>query len=93
MHYRTLTRDGLYQFVSLLLIVATLGMMLPLSIARVQSAYRAVDAAQGLLKVTFQVTNNWPGSLAPQLDASATITETLDDLAGLDSANDPNTIS
>ncbi|MBV9790632.1 MAG: transglutaminase family protein, partial [Chloroflexi bacterium] len=64
----------------------------PLSIARVQSAYRAVDATQGLLKVTFAVTNNRPSSFAPQLDASATITETLDDLAGTDPANDPNTI-
>ncbi|HLF26953.1 MAG TPA: hypothetical protein VJG32_11500 [Anaerolineae bacterium] len=64
----------------------------PLSISRVQSAYRAADAVSGTLMITFTVTNNQPPTLAPQLPFSATITDTIAAISTFDFSKDPDTI-
>jgi large repetitive protein len=65
----------------------------PLSISRVQSAYRAADAVAGTLVVTFTVTNNQlPSIKPPALPPSATVTDTLAAFTSMDLSKDPNTV-
>ncbi len=65
----------------------------PISISRVQSAYRAAGVISGTLVITFTVTNNQAPVIAlPQLPPSATITDTLNAVAAIDFSNDPNVI-
>ena len=64
----------------------------PISVSRVQSAYRAADAISETLVITFTVTNNLPPAQLPRLPSSPTLTDTLDLLAVFDYARDPHTI-
>ncbi len=64
----------------------------PLSVSRVQSAYAATAAIANTLIVTFTVTNNRPPSIMPEIDPSASITDTIAILSALDFSNDPNVI-
>lgn len=64
----------------------------PLTLSRVQSAYSAEAALNNTVVVTFTVTNNQPPISIPEIDLEATVTETLELIANLDTANDPNTI-
>jgi hypothetical protein len=65
----------------------------PLSISRVQSAYRAADAISGTLVITFTVTNNQPPAITPpQLPISTTVTDTINAISAIDFSKDPNVI-
>jgi len=64
----------------------------PLSISRVQSAYRAADAVSSTLVITFTVTNNLPPLSSPNTPPSATITHTAKTLSAFDPLDDPNAI-
>jgi len=69
----------------------------PLSVSRVQSAYRAADAVSGTLTITFTVTNNRPPAVAPSAPPSSTVAATATaaisaSLAALDLSHDPNVI-
>jgi len=69
----------------------------PLSVSRVQSAYRAADAVSGTLTITFTVTNNRPPAVAPSAPPSSTVATTSTaaisaSLAALDLSHDPNVI-
>ncbi len=66
--------------------------MNPLSISRVQSAYRGNDVISGVLVVTFTVSNNWPPAVLPQLPVSATITDTINVVSAIDLSKDRNVI-
>ncbi len=62
----------------------------PLTVARVQSAYRAADAVSGTLVVTFTVFNNLSPATTSSLPVSTTGTSALS--STLDLAHDPHTI-
>lgn len=64
----------------------------PISVSRVQSAYVRTDALSNTLVITFTVTNNRPPAIVPSLPATATITDTIEAVSAIDSANDPNAI-
>jgi hypothetical protein len=66
----------------------------PISVSRVQSAYRPTDAMASTLVVTFTVTNNRPPAFIPQLPdpSTATVTDTIEAVSRIDLSNDPNTI-
>ncbi len=72
----------------------------PLSISRIQSAYRAADAISGALVVTFTVTNNLSPAITSTIPTSdttaatgtASVTDTAALSAALDLSNDPHTI-
>ncbi|MFO7536907.1 MAG: transglutaminase domain-containing protein, partial [Chloroflexota bacterium] len=64
----------------------------PLTVGRVQSAYRAADAIDATLVITVTVHNNRPPSSFVQLPAGATITDTLALFADVDLTDDPNTV-
>ena len=72
----------------------------PLSVSRVQSAYRASDAVSGTLTVTFTVTNNEqpvnvpavPLASADPASGTASITDTLAAVAAVDYAHDPHIV-
>jgi uncharacterized membrane protein len=62
----------------------------PLSISRIQSAYRAADAISGTLVVTFTVTNNLSPAITPTVPASTTgATTTTVPTSGTTATNDP----
>lgn len=63
----------------------------PLILSRAQSAYSDV-AANGTLTVTLSVSNEQLPMLTPQIDATATVTESAELLATFNYLNDPNTI-
>ncbi len=63
----------------------------PITLSRAQSAYSDV-AANGTLTVTLEVTNNLPPTIAPEIDATATVTESAEILATFDFTADPNTL-
>jgi hypothetical protein len=64
----------------------------PISLSRVQSAYVPGAAIVNTVVVTFTVTNNRLPTLVPSLPLTATITETVDILAGFDATADVNTV-
>jgi len=64
----------------------------PLSIVRMQSAYRTLDTIGNSVVVTFTVTNNQRPSVALDLPESNTITETITAVSTHNPLNDPNTI-
>jgi len=72
----------------------------PLSVSRIQSAYRAADAISGTMVVTFTVTNNLSRAIAPIISTTVTavatdttsMTNTAALSAALDLSNDPHTI-
>lgn len=72
----------------------------PLSVSRIQSAYRATDAVSGTLTVTFTVTNNQRPLITPHVPlasdgsgaGTASITDTAAAIAATDYSHDPNII-
>ena len=65
----------------------------PIAIGTEQSAYRAADATGNTLVVTYTVANLRPPTIAPPtVPTSATVTDTLNALAGFDALADPNSI-
>jgi len=69
----------------------------PISVSRVQSAYRAADAVSGTLTITFTVTNNQSPALAPSAPPSSTVAPTdtaalSQSVAALDLSHDPNVV-
>lgn len=64
----------------------------PISVSRIQSAYRPADAVNGTVVITFTVTNHRPPSVTPPIDPNASITDTVRMVAEFDLSADPNTI-
>ncbi|MCI0575292.1 MAG: transglutaminase family protein [Chloroflexi bacterium] len=64
----------------------------PLTVGKVQSAYRVADTIDATLIITFTVHNNRPPASIVQLPAGATITDTLALFATVDLTDDPNTV-
>ncbi len=70
----------------------------PLSVSRVQSAYRASDAVSGTLTITFTVTNNRRPAITPNvpltsgnpISGTPSVTDTLAVIAATDYSKDPN---
>ncbi|NCC33027.1 MAG: transglutaminase family protein, partial [Chloroflexia bacterium] len=63
----------------------------PLSIARTQSAVTLDEAEDGLVTLSFSVTNTLPPLIAPPVVPGATYTESIRLVADFDRAADPNT--
>ncbi|PDV97447.1 FG-GAP-like repeat-containing protein [Candidatus Chloroploca asiatica] len=63
----------------------------PLSIARSQSAVTLDEAEDGLVTLSFSVTNTLPPLVAPPVTPGATYTESIRLVAGFNRAADPNT--